>query len=62
MNSSKTKFIVVTIENFLYGGTTTHLINLINSNKFKNFKFIIITNKNNEGVKQIKKSWVIKVS
>lgn len=56
MNSSKTKFIAVTIENFLYGGTTTHLINLINSNKFKNFKFIIITNKNNEGVKQIKKS------
>ncbi len=42
------KQIAVLMENLEYGGATTHLINLINSKKFKYAKFIIITNKNNK--------------
>ena len=41
------------MENFDYGGATTHLINLINSKKFKNTKFLIVTNKGNRAVKNI---------
>ena len=41
------------MENIEYGGATTHLINLINSKKFKNTKFTIITNKGNKAVKNI---------
>ena len=43
------------MENISYGGATTHLINLINSEKFHNFKFLIITNKNNNAKNQILK-------
>ena len=50
------KTIAIIIENFLYGGTTTHLINFINSKACKNYSFKIITNKNNEAIKNIKKS------
>lgn len=49
------KKIIILIENILYGGTTTHLINLLNSNQFKNKEFIILTNKNNQAIHQIKK-------
>ena len=45
--------ILVILENFEYGGTMTHLINLINSSKFKNKNFTIITNRNNKAKKQI---------
>ncbi len=47
------KQIAVLMENLEYGGATTHLINLINSKKFKYAKFFIITNKNNKAVKDI---------
>ena len=47
--------ILVILENFEYGGTTTHLINLINSSHLKNKCFLIITNRNNKAVKQINK-------
>ena len=53
MTKSFPSKILVIIENFEYGGTTTHLINLINSSKFKNKKFTIITNHNNKAKKQI---------
>ena len=43
MISKKSKIIIV-YENFLYGGTSTHLINLLNSQYFKNLDVIIITN------------------
>ena len=42
---NKIKNIAILIENIEYGGTTTHLINLINSNRCKFIKFYIITNK-----------------
>ncbi len=41
------------MENIEYGGATTHLVNLINSNKFKDIKFFIITNRGNKAVKSI---------
>ena len=44
---------VILIENLLYGGVTTHLINLINSKKFKDVKFTIITNKTNAAINQL---------
>ncbi len=50
------KTIAIIIENFLYGGTTTHLINFINSKVCKNYSFKIITNKNNKAIKNIKES------
>ena len=50
------KTIAIVIENFLYGGTTTHLINFINSKVCKNYSFKIITNKSNKGIKNIKES------
>ena len=37
-----------------YGGTTTHLINLINSSSFRDL-ITILTNKNNETIKELKK-------
>ena len=49
----KIENIAILIENIDYGGTTTHLINLINSNKFKLVNFFIITNKNNKAVSNI---------
>jgi glycosyltransferase involved in cell wall biosynthesis len=51
----KQKTIAIVMENISYGGATTHLINLINSEKFHNFKFLIITNKNNNAKNQILK-------
>ena len=54
--SQKTKTTIILIENILYGGTTTHLINLLNSDQFRNKKFIILTNKNNQAINQIKKN------
>ena len=50
------KTLAITIENLLYGGTTTHLLNLINNRNFRDFKIIVITNRDNKGIKQIKKS------
>ena len=54
-NKKKIKIqnIAILIENIEYGGTTTHLINLINSNKYKFVKFFIITNKNNKAINSI---------
>ena len=49
----KIKNIAILIENIEYGGTTTHLINLINSSKYKFVKFFIITNKNNKAISSI---------
>ena len=49
----KSKKILVLMENLLYGGVTTHLVNLINSNNFKKVEFVIITNKTNEAAKTI---------
>ena len=40
-------------ENIEYGGATTHLINLINSNNYKFVKFCIITNKDNKAINNI---------
>ena len=51
----KHQTIAIVMENISYGGATTHLINLINSEKFRNFKFLIITNKNNNAKNQILK-------
>ena len=47
------KKIAIVMENLLYGGATTHLINLINSTQFKGVKFIIITNRTNLAIKNI---------
>lgn len=55
MISKKNKIIIV-YENFLYGGTSTHLINLLNSNNFKNLDITLITNNNNQSIKNIKKN------
>ena len=52
----KNKNITIVIENILYGRTTTHLINFINSKSCKDYKFKIITNKNNSAIDTIKKS------
>ena len=54
MISNKNKLIIV-YENFLYGGTATHLINLLNSTDFKKLDVIIVTNNGNQSVKNIKK-------
>jgi len=54
-SNQKIKTIVILIENILYGGTTTHLINFLNSNHFKKKQFIILTNRNNQAIHQIKK-------
>ena len=42
-------------ENFEFGGVTTHLENLLNNKVFKNFQFVIITNKTNKASKILKK-------
>ncbi len=55
MKIKKNKDLVIVYENFLYGGTTTHLINLINSSSFRDFKITILTNENNETIKDLKK-------
>ncbi len=55
MISNKNKLIIV-YENFLYGGTATHLINLLNSTDFKKLDVIIVTNNGNQSVKNIKKN------
>ena len=52
----KIKSIAILIENIEYGGATTHLINLINSNKYKSVKFFIVTNRNNKGINSIMSS------
>ena len=52
----KIKKVAILMENLLYGGVTTHLINLINSKKFKDVKFIIITNTTNTAVKHLIRS------
>lgn len=50
------KTITIIFENLLYGGTTSHLINFINSKACRKYYFKIITNKNNSGIKNIRKS------
>ena len=50
------KTITIIIENLLYGGTTSHLINFINSRACRKYYFKKITNKNNAGIKNIKES------
>ena len=55
MNKNFPSKILVILENFEYGGTTTHLINLMSSSQFKNKSFTIITNYNNKATKQILK-------
>ncbi len=50
---NKIKNIAILIENIEYGGTTTHLINLINSNRCKFIKFYIITNKDNKAINNV---------
>ena len=50
------KTITIIIENLLYGGTTSHLINFINSRACRKYYFKIITNKNNAGIKNIEES------
>ncbi|MDC1130941.1 hypothetical protein OAS59_03540 [Pelagibacteraceae bacterium] len=52
----KKKTISIIIENLLYGGTTSHLINFINSKACRKYNFKIITNKSNAGIKDIKES------
>ncbi len=47
---------LIIYENYLYGGTTTHLINLVNSKEFKKTNITILTNSDNEGVKDLKKN------
>ena len=49
----KIKNIAILMENYEYGGATTHLINLINSKKFDHVKFSLITNKSNKAKKNI---------
>ncbi len=41
-------------ENLEYGGMSTHINDLINSDIFKNVRFVIFTNNDNEGLKQVK--------
>lgn len=45
--------ITIIIENLLYGGTTTHLINFLDNNISKKHEFNIITNKNNKALKDL---------
>ena len=54
-NNKKIKIqnVAILIENIDYGGTTTHLINLINSSKYKYVKFFLITNKDNKALSSI---------
>ena len=54
-SNQKIQKIIILIENILYGGTTTHLINFLNSSQFKKTQFIILTNRNNQAIHQIKK-------
>ena len=56
MKFNKKKNYLIIYENYLYGGTTTHLINLVKSNAFKDTNIIILTNSNNEGILDIKKN------
>ena len=42
-------------ENFEYGGVETYLTTLINNEKFKNYKFTVITNSSNKVIKNFKK-------
>ena len=44
------KTITIIFENLLYGGTTSHLINFMNSKACRKFYFTIITNKNKEKI------------
>ena len=53
MKKKNQKKIIIVVENLLYGGVTTHLTNLLNSKAFRQFEIILITNKTNEGVKNI---------
>ena len=41
-------------ENLEYGGMSTHINDLVNNDIFKDVKFVIFTNNDNEGLKQIK--------
>ena len=53
LKTSKISKIAIVMENFDYGGATTHLINLLCSKEFKKMKFILFTNKNNSAVQNI---------
>lgn len=52
MQIKNLKKILITMENFEYGGTMTQLISLINNSQFKDSFFYIITNKENKATKQ----------
>ena len=41
-------------ENLEYGGMSTYINDLVNNDIFKDVKFVIFTNNDNEGLKQIK--------
>ena len=56
-NLKKSKKVLILVENLLYGGVTTHLLNLIKSKNSKNIKFIIVTNESNYALKNITKSF-----
>ena len=55
-NFIKSKKICIIIENLLYGGVTTHLINLLNSKKFNDCEITIITNSSNKPLKEALKN------
>ena len=52
----RVKNIAIFWENLDYGGMNTFIENLINSNQFKKINIKLITNKNNEGIKSIKRN------
>lgn len=52
---SKKKFLII-YENELYGGTTTHLINFLNSDQFKQHDITILTNFGNEAINDLKRN------
>ena len=56
MKKKKIKKIAILLENLLYGGVTTHLNNLINDKKFRDFEFTVITNKSNNPIQGITKN------
>ena len=51
----RVKNIAIFWENLDYGGMNTFIENLINSKQFKKINIKLITNKNNEGIKSIKR-------
>ena len=56
MKKKKLKKLAILLENLLYGGVTTHLNNLINDKKFRDFEITVITNKSNNPIQGITKN------